>query len=288
MKSSDIYGSGEFLKATKHGRLTLVGEPSNFVGQIARIELGEGFGGDGKQAIIVFTDPNAPKFGLNKTNFNLIADHLRQEDSDHWVGAVVEVGVAPQPKAESKFSPIVTRAYFPQQQFQPQWGQPPALQQPAHQPQFAPPGYQQMPPPQYAPNQFMPPPQQAPPQQFAPPPQQQMFQQPPPQQQAPPQNVTPYGLPVQQPPAPAAPAPGADTSPFGAAAAQQVDDRLAQANADPRKPPDKVVDRNLLIKDLAANGIVVPGPDVARWPRSLLSTVGQALLRIEQSIDVPF
>jgi hypothetical protein len=88
MKRSDIYGSGQWLKATKTGKIDLPGEPDTVVVKIKAVEHPKF--DDGVRTRLVF-EGGVPPWDFGSQNWEAIAEILNKDDDELWVGGVIEV-----------------------------------------------------------------------------------------------------------------------------------------------------------------------------------------------------
>lgn len=94
MKRDDIYGSGEWIKV-KDGTLNIDGKPKRItltVGKWMDVQEWD----NGNQRVVSFVElggEEGQKLGLNKTNWNSIAEISGHDDDANWPGTVIELYV---------------------------------------------------------------------------------------------------------------------------------------------------------------------------------------------------
>jgi hypothetical protein len=102
MKASDVFPS-KFLKADAlkgpDGRYTTL------VSKIVGVHTSEPFDDGNRQRVLELD--NEKQLGLNKTNWNTLAELLQQEDDDNWVGATIELWVDPNVFYAGKKTPSI-------------------------------------------------------------------------------------------------------------------------------------------------------------------------------------
>lgn len=99
-RMSDVYGSGQYMKATEGGGINIPGEPESVVGTIREMVDDTGFNDEPVRRIEWQED--MPGLSLNVTNFRKIEQITGEPDDDNWAGHAVEVYAADDPSGKSK------------------------------------------------------------------------------------------------------------------------------------------------------------------------------------------
>lgn len=103
MKLVEIYGAGEWLKATRNGRVNVPGEPKSLRATIKELDLVTHKDGD-EQRVLIFEGDDIPKLGLNQTNWKSIAAFSGKDDDDDWIGVEIEMFAVPEEMSKTGYA----------------------------------------------------------------------------------------------------------------------------------------------------------------------------------------
>lgn len=127
MKIGEVYGSGNFLKATARGTLGIKGEPSSLILTIGGPLIEHTFD-DGKKQMVInkwknppLPEKEMPTLGLNATNARALATIAGTDETDNWIGLTFEVFTMPEAKSPTGWAirvkrPAATSGYIAQAQ----------------------------------------------------------------------------------------------------------------------------------------------------------------------------